>query len=450
MLLALLPALLLAQQLPPPVKARVDKVFAGFNKPGSPGCSLGIIRNGKLLYSRGYGYANIEHAIPIAADTVFDIGSTSKQFTAMAILLLEQDGKLSIDDDIRKHLPELPDYGTPVTIRQALNHTSGLRDYLTLFSLAFYGPDDFYTDDDVLAMLTRQKGLNFEPGSEHLYSNSGYFLMSTLVKRVSGKTLRQFAAERIFRPLGMTNTHFHDNHKELVAKRATGYRPRYDGKGFDIAMSTLDMVGDGGVHTSVNDLLKWDRNFYSHTVGGPELLAKMQIPGLSNYGLGLRMVPYRGLPTVSHGRSWAGYRAELLRFPTKETSVICLCNIATANPSGMAKLAAEAVLGMPEIVGPGLGPGMNGHGGSKPARPTAEFVGSYRSAELDVTYRLVATDSGGLRVDHRNGLTLNRINDDVFNSGPLIIRFTREGGRIAGFTLDVERIKNLNFERVEP
>lgn len=216
--------------------AAVEALFAEYTKPGSPGCALGIYRDGKIVYAKGYGLANIEENVPITPQAVFDIGSTSKQFTAASILLLEQQGKLSIDDDVRKYVPEVPHYGQKITIRNLLNHTSGLRDYLTLMDLAGVNTDGVTTDDDALAVIARQKALNFSPGSEYLYSNSGFFLLSLIVSRASGKTLREFAAENIFQPLGMTRATYRDDHTSLIPNRALAYDPR-EKRGYKLDVS---------------------------------------------------------------------------------------------------------------------------------------------------------------------------------------------------------------------
>src|SRR5215475_2588927 len=203
--------------------AKVDVVFANYDKPDSPGCALGVIKDGKLIYSRGYGMANLEHNIANSPKLVYDIGSTSKQFTAASILLLAAQGKLSLDDDVRKYIPELPVYQEPITIRQMLHHTSGLRDYMPLVTLAGVNLNDTMTEDDTLRLIVRQKGLDVTPGAEWYYSNTGYFLLSIIVKRVSGKSLAEFAKEQIFDPLGMKSTIYLDNHKRIVPRRATGY-----------------------------------------------------------------------------------------------------------------------------------------------------------------------------------------------------------------------------------
>jgi CubicO group peptidase (beta-lactamase class C family) len=323
---------------------KVDQLFGQWDKPDSPGCALGIIRNGQFVYKRGYGMANLEYNIPISPTTIFWIASTSKQFTAMSIALLARQGKLSLDDDIRKYLPEMPQYQRPVTIRHLIHHTSGIRDYLALMFYAGLPTEDIQsdedmfhlmarqTDEDVLAFLARQKDLNFAPGSEHLYSNSGYLLLGQIVKRVSGKSLRQFAEENIFRPLGMANSHFQDDLRSIVKNRAVGYSP-IKGGGFSTVITNFDRIGAAGVMTSVEDLLLWDRNFYENRLdGGMDLINEMVTPGALangqkiNYALGLRSSPYGGLSVITHGGEFFGFKAQLLRFPEQRFSVICLCN----------------------------------------------------------------------------------------------------------------------------
>ncbi|HEX4948551.1 MAG TPA: serine hydrolase domain-containing protein, partial [Blastocatellia bacterium] len=250
--------------------------------------------------------------------------------------------------DVRKLIPELPAYQKPVTIRHMLNHTSGLRDYLTLFSLAGVDFDSTTGDKEALNIIVRQKQLNFAPGEDWLYSNSGFLLLSQLVKRASGKTLAQFAKEHIFDPLGMKDTHFHDNHTMIVPKRATGYAPAQSG--FRIDMSNFEQTGDGAVYTTIEDLLLWDQNFYQPKVGGQVMLDQLQTLGMLNngkkldYALGLFVDEYKGLRRVHHGGSWAGYRAELMRFPTQKFTVACLCNLATTNPTNLATKVADIYL----------------------------------------------------------------------------------------------------------
>jgi len=338
-----------AAQLAP----RVDALFANYNKPDSPGCALGVIKDGKLVYARGYGMANLEHNIPNGPQIVYDIGSDSKQFTAASILLLAAQGKLSLDDDVRRYIPELPAYQKPIIIRHLLHHTSGLRDYAALFGLAGMNTEDVSTDDDALRMIVRQKSLNFTPGDEWLYSNSGYFLLSLIVKRASGKTLAEFAKEQLFDLLGMKSTLYLNNHKRIVPQRATGYSAPEDaraGGNFQIEMSNYEQTGDGAIQSSLEDLLRWDQNFYQPKVGGQALLDQLQSVGELNngqkldYALGLYVDEYKGQRRVWHSGAWAGYRANLTRFPDQKFSVVCLCNLDSINATQLALRVADLYL----------------------------------------------------------------------------------------------------------
>jgi CubicO group peptidase (beta-lactamase class C family) len=415
------------------------------------------------VFERGYGLANIEHDLALTSRTVFDIGSTSKQFTAAAIFLLEQQGKLSVNDDVRKAVPELPSYGETITIRHLLNHTSGIRDYLTLMSVAGVNFDGVTTDEDALKLIVRQKALNFTPGSEHLYSNSGYFLLSVIVKRASGKSLRAFAEEHIFRPLEMRDTHFHDDHTMPVPRRATGYAPGPEGT-FRIDMSGFEQTGDGAVYTTIEDLAKWDRNFYEPKVGGKALVDALLRNGVLTdgrtlpYAAGLVHGKYKGLETVSHGGSWAGYRADLVRFPDQRLSVICLCNRADGNPGAKARQVAEVFLATeiaPEQRGSEPSPPparAKPPASSAPALTPAELsqlAGTYYSEELDITGQL-SVDSGKLAYTGPGTTvrTLEPLGGDRFGAGPWQLELTRDSaGNVTGFLLHAGRIRGLRFTK---
>jgi CubicO group peptidase (beta-lactamase class C family) len=338
------------QSLTPTEIQKIDEIFSQYAKTDSPGCALGIYRNGAIAYSHGYGMASLELGVPITPQTVFDIGSTSKQFTAFSILLLQQQGKLSVNDDIRKFLPEMPDYGRPITLHHLMTHTSGLRDYAGLFDLAGIPEQNLTNDQDALDLIVRQKALNFMPGEEWDYSNSGFFLLSQVVNRVAGKTLRDFDQENIFRPLGMTSTQIFNDHTQVIPHRATGYSYDDDKKIFGVEMSNFEQTGDGSVQTSVEDLQHWDENYYTAKLGGPDLIRQMQVVGKLNngkehsYAAGLEISTYRGQPVVSHGGAWAGYRAELMRFPKQHTSVAILCNVAQSMPTVRAYRVADVIL----------------------------------------------------------------------------------------------------------
>ncbi len=326
---------------------KVDKLFERWDSTVSPGVSMGVIYNGEFIYKRGYGMANLEHDVPNTPETVFRIGSTSKQFTAACIAILSLQGKLSLDDDIRKYLPELPVYEKPITVRHLVHHTSGIRDYLGLARLSGKSGHDFYTPEETVGMIARQKGLNFVPGDEYLYSNSGYFLLGVIVSRVSGKSLDEFALEYIFKPLGMKNTHYHDDYTRIVKKRADGHRRTKDG--FKILNTTLNHVGDGGVFTTVEDLYLWDQAFYNHKLG-KELMDLLHQTGVLNdgkkleYAFGLNVGQYKGLKLVAHGGAFVGFRADIIRFPEEKFTVICLANLASINPSRLCRQVADIYL----------------------------------------------------------------------------------------------------------
>ncbi len=453
-------------------QAGVDEVFEDLTKAGSPGCALGVYREGKIIYSKGYGLANVEQNVPITPRSVFDIGSTSKQFSAASILLLEKQGKLSINDDIRKYIPELPDYGQRITILHLLNHTSGLRDYLTLMALAGVNFDSVTTDEDALQAIVRQKALNFAPGSDWLYSNTGFFLLAVIVKRASGKTLREFSAENIFAPLEMTHTQYRDDHTSLIENRAIAYEPKEKGGGYALNVSYFEQTGDGAVHTSVEDLLKWDENFYSGQIGGKDFLAELQEQGKLNsgkvldYAKGLRIADYRGLRTVSHGGSWGGYRAELLRFPEQHFSAACLCNLGTANPSGRAHQVADVFLG--SLMKPKAEKVKTEEKQEKgktamvlTAEQLQEYSGDYWSDELGVAYRLRIVD-GKLKItamldaadSPRTGNIPGKAfeptttNDFEIEGTSMTMHFRRDPQQsVKGFTLDAGRTRGMVFTR---
>lgn len=441
--------------------AAVDAVFAEWDRADSPGCALGIIEDGRLVHARGFGAANLELGASITPTSVFDIGSTSKQFTAACVALLAIDGRLSLEDDVRKFVPELPDLKRTITLRHLLNHTSGIRDYLGLFALAGIETEDFTTKEQALATLARQMHLNFEPGSEFLYSNSGYFLLSIVVERVSGKTLPQFALERLFVPLGMGDTHIHDDHTRIVPRRAQGYGEREDGS-FGIDMSDFEQTGDGAVMTTIEDLARWDANFYDARVGGRALLDSLHTRGKLNdghqlsYALGLMMGRYRGLATVSHGGAWAGYRAQLLRFPERRVSIVCLCNLGTMNPSKLCQrvadvwLAAELEPRTDEVTTPTTSGVERKSGYRARAADLTELRGLYENSEVAARYEISSEGrTARIGVMGKPSVPLVAVDYDMFEAAGLGLRVLRdEAGAITGFAVDAGRVRDLFFERV--
>ena len=443
-------------ELDPSLVPRIDSVFRRFGAPGSPGCALGVMRGGKLAYAKGYGLASIELGVPITPATVFDIGSVSKQFTALAVVLLAQDGKLSLDDEIQKYLPEIPRYGRPVTLRHLLHHTSGIRDYIDLLSWSGVQEESVTGDREALEILTRQKDPNFVAGAEFLYSNSGFFLLSVMVRRASGQSLREFAAQRIFGPLGMTHTFYLDRHDEIVPGKAASYAPARPA-GFRLALANWEQTGDGAVQTTVEDLLRWDGNFGSGAVGGAAAIRELESTGVLNdgkaieYALGLNVDTYRGLRRVSHGGSWAGFRAQLTRFPEQRVAISTLCNVANAVPSSLATRVAEVVLGAAFTAPPpSQGPFTPLPGATLSARPLADYAGRYRSDELLADWIVfVASDSLHLRIGPTFEDTLR------FGPGGAVssvgrVQFVEAEGKIVGITLNSRGARNFRLTKVSP
>jgi CubicO group peptidase (beta-lactamase class C family) len=328
--------------------ARIDAVFEQWNKPATPGAAVAVIRDGKLIYEKGYGLANLEYDIPINPETVFHVASVTKQFTAMALVLLEEDGKLSIDDDVHKYLPELPDYGHKIAIRNLLQHTSGIRDQWQTLGIAGWRLDDVITQQQILRVLFRQKELNFVPGTQHLYSNGGYTLAAEIVARVSGMSFPEFCAKRIFQPLDMSHTHIHDDLRRIVPHRAYSYDRR--GNGFEASPLNYANAGATSLFTTAPDLVRWLDNFREPKVGGKRAIARMEEQAVLadgkkiDYALGVSVGKYRGLPTVSHNGADAGYRSIVLWFPDQSLGIAVLSNVGNFNTTNIANKVAEVFL----------------------------------------------------------------------------------------------------------
>jgi CubicO group peptidase (beta-lactamase class C family) len=417
----LVPACCFGQALAPDVTKRVDNIFAKWDRPDSPGCALGVYQGGRIVYKRGYGMADLNEDVPITPATVFHVASMSKQFTAASIVLLVQQGKLSLDDDVRKYIPELPDFGQRITIRNLVHHTSGLRDQWNLLELAGWRySQDLITDEDVMSVMTRQKELNFKPGDRHVYCNTGYTLMGLIVKRVSGMSLREFTTKNIFEPLGMTHTHFRDDHAEILKHDAVGYEQEGEGHPFRISITNFDTVGATSLHTTVEDLQLWDENFYHPKLGGEAFIHQMLERGKLNsgeqldYAFGLVVGKYKGLATVDHGGADAGYRSDMMRFPDQHFSATVLCNSAETNPSGLVQQVADVVLAK-DIQA------------ADPAAPKTEAVKSAATPTITLTAEQLAPfvglywnreDDAFVKIVIRDGKLSTEIGDD----DPLVLK----------------------------
>ena len=405
--------------------AAVDAVFSGWTSTSTPGCAVGVARDGRTILTRAYGMANLEYDVPIAPTTIFEAGSVSKQFTAAAVVLLALDGKLSLEDPIRKHLPELPPYGDSITIRQMLNHTSGLRDWGTVAAAAGWPRGTrTYTHRHVLDIIARQRSLNYRPGDEYLYSNSNYNLAAMIVERVSGQSLADFTRARIFQPLGMRNTSWRDEYRRIVKHRSTAYAGN-PSTGFRQDMPFENVYGNSSLLTTVEDLIQWNQNFAKPVVGGPRFVAEMLTPGKLNngrtitYALGLVRESWRGVPVISHGGATAGYRAYLARYPEQRLDVALLCNSGSVNPEAISNRVAEIFLA------PRLQPATTqaASGIGVPPGTLHARAGLFRSLRTGGPLRLIVQDSA-LRFGNQ---PLTPIAENAFVAGPVRFEFADDG-----------------------
>jgi len=328
--------------------SRIDALFQPWSRPDSPGASIAVLRAGELLHAAGYGCAQLEYGVPITADTVFHVASVSKQFTAMAVALLAAEGRLSLDDELRAHVAEVPDFGQPLTLRHVLHHTSGLRDQWESFAIAGGRMDDVIRQSDILGLVARQRELNFPPGTRHLYCNTGYTLAAEAVARVAGQPFPEFARERIFEPLGMASTHFHDDHRRIVPNRAYSYAET--GPGFENRVLSYANAGATSLFTTARDAARWLDNFDHQRVGGPaafELLTQRGVLADGreiDYALGLVHGVHAGRATLSHGGADAGFRSALVWFPDTRLGIAVFSNFESFQPERTALQVADLVL----------------------------------------------------------------------------------------------------------
>ena len=378
------------------LQAQVDQVFARWSAT-TPGCAVGISVDGKSVLEKGYGMADLEHDTPNRADTIFEAGSVSKQFTAAAVLLLAKEGKLSLDDPVRKYVPELPDYGAPLTIRHMLNHSSGLRDWGSLAAIGGWPRTTrVYTHAHVLDILSRQKALNFPSGTRYSYSNSGYNLAAIIVSRVSGESFADFSRKRIFAPLNMTHTSWRDDFTRVVKDRAIAYNDN-DGS-FRMNMPFENVHGNGGLLTTVGDMLRWTANFSRPVIGDAAFVKEQRAPGHFNdgrvhgYALGLMVGSYKGVRQVGHSGATAGYRAHLVEFPDQKVAVGVLCNVSSGAATQYAQSVADLYLG--SAINTGSAPATSVKTYALKAEELDAAVGFYRNTETGEPLTLVRDGSG--------------------------------------------------------
>jgi CubicO group peptidase (beta-lactamase class C family) len=446
--------------------AEIDRIFASWDHPDTPGCAVGIFKDGRLVYDRGFGSADLEHGIPITADTMFYAGSIAKQFTAMAAALAIQRGFMRLEDDVRTFVPELPSYGAPITIRHLLHHMSGLRDINALMSIAGRRDDDAFDNETVLRVVARQRSLDFKPGDEYSYSNSGYALLALATERASKTSFASFADAKVFKPLGMSATHYHTDLGRLVNNRAFAYDWSPSAPG-DVRLNIAhnQRAGAGGLLTSVRELLSWDENFYTGQVGGRDVIVQLETPGRLNdgtaldYGWGLRVGAYRGLPIVEHNGALGGFRAQIIRFRAQHTTAALLCNAASIDATDLSRRMMDVYLRdtftqpKPAAVKP-----LPDAAVRTPEAPVAYsaaelagLTGSYVSDELETTYHVGMVGAEGLwltRATQPARMPLQPGARDEFRAGSLVLRFERDAtGRATGLLVDSGRIRGLRFVR---
>lgn len=408
--LALLPAHLAAQQLDSALGARIDRVLAPLATTAGPGCAVGVNQNGWIL-ERAYGMAELEFGTANTPQTIFESGSLAKQFTAASVVLLALDGKLKLDDPVRKYVPELPDYGAPLTIRHLLTHTSGLRDWGSVISLTGFGRGErLVTEQFAIDVIMSQKGIDFTPGAEYSYSNSGYNTLALIVERVAGQAFGVFTSERLFKPLGMTNSQWRVDYTRLIKGRPQAYAPGLAGS-FKLDMPFMNVYGNGGLLTTVGDLLKWNAMLDSRSLGGAlvdSLERRMVLNSGTTipYALGLVDVPYRGLRQIGHSGSTAGYSTYLTRFPQQKLSIAVLCNGSNTGPTQLTYRLVDA------IAGPF----------AAPAAPDTVALSTADGQKRAGLYRDEATHQQ-LNLSYENGVL--RV------AGGAILRPLREGGFLA-------------------
>jgi CubicO group peptidase (beta-lactamase class C family) len=444
---------------------KVDQLMSPYRADG-PGGVVAVVRNGEIEFAAGYGLANVEYGVPNTRSTPYHMASVSKQFTALAVVLLSLEGKLGLDDDVRKVLPEMPDLGRTVTLRHLLNHTSGIRDHWTLWAMSGGRMDDVIRQQDLMRLVTRQRDLNFEPGAEYLYSNAGYLLLSEVVTRVSGRPFGEWMRANVFEPLGMRSTQVYDDHERLVPGRAYSYQ--YSKNGLSKAVLSYANSGATSLFTTAEDLARWLRNFRTGQVGGTRAIELLQVRGVLNdgkaidYALGVGIGEQNGLRRISHGGADAGFRTWLGYFPEIDAGVVVLGNVASFDAGGIGARVAETFFAgamHPKEPAPA-----EAKAGEKPmlrvakwepgAEALAAYTGRYYSAELE-TFYTVSLEGKNLVIGHRRhgDFGLNPEAKDVFACGEWFIgkvKFGRDqDGRVGSMLLSNGRVRALRFERVE-
>ena len=408
-----------------------EKVTKAYVAPG-PGCAAAVSLSGEVVFEKAFGLADLEHNVPNTAQTIFESGSVAKQFTAAALVLLQDDGKLNLDDPVKKYIPELPDYGSPLTIRHLLNHTSGLRDWGAVLGLTGAGRGERVISQDLaLDVITHQRALDFKPGAEYSYSNSGYNLAAIIVERVSKQKFPAFVEECLFKPFGMKYSSWRDDYQRIVPGRAQGYSRQGNGP-WRLNMPFMNVYGNGGMLTTVGDWMKWNAMLDSQPLRSP-LVSALETRGVLNdgrkiaYALGLTVATYKGMKDVSHGGATAGYQTFLTRYPDNKVSIGVMCNGTSPSAGGIAENITDEIFGpYPEI--------------SKTEPPKVsedelkKFVGIWRNEKTHSPSRFVFENG----VSRWSGARLTPMGGGQFTAGENQLKFTldKDGNPMSAQTVD--------------
>lgn len=438
---------------------RVDHLFAAWQRPGSPGAVVAVGRGGKLLYARGYGYADLRFGLHNAPDMVYAVGSVSKQFTAYVVLSLAHEGKLRLDDDVHVYLPSIPQYGQTITLRELLQHTSGLRDYFELALLAGVQLDDLYTAGFVDALLESQRALNFAPGTDSAYTNTEYYLLAKVIEKVTGEPYPDVLRHRVFEPLGMTHSAFVEDPRSITPRLASSYWPNGNGGYLGVSLNP-DLPGPSGLRTDALDLLKWEDNFDARAVGGEVLDAMMTRTTLANGEVlpsvssnGIEVGKYRGMAVIRADGGIGGFRAAVLHVPAQRLSVIVLANLITFAPADLAEKVADIYLGLQDEPADASTPPAPKSAKEASTIDLQAYVGEYHSREVDASYD-VCVDSHGLYLAQlRNAdVRFESGGDDAFDGDQWWLKkavFTRDAsGRVDGMEVSGFRaLRRLRYDK---
>jgi CubicO group peptidase (beta-lactamase class C family) len=452
---------------------KIDSLFASYNSQ-TPGAAVAIVKDGKVVFRKGYGMADLDHDIPITPQTVFNIASVSKQFTAFAIYLLASEGSISLEDDVRKYITELPDYHTVIRVKHLLGHTSGLRDQAAIGSLAGNRPGDVETTGQILKLIARQRNLNFTPGTAFGYCNTGYTLLAEIIHRVTGQSFAAYTEEKIFKPLGMTSTQFSDNHGKVVKNKAASYE-LINGIYYHQPLNASN-PGPSNLLTTVEDLPKWVLNFENPVVGTPALIkafneasyldngrkAVLRISGGRDtifHAKGQNLSNYKGVDMITHGGHTAAFRTFMGRFPSEHLAIIALSNDEHNEKLNARWQIADFYIKdklkeeKPSATAPGqsiIKPGV-----AYPNNPK-DFAGEYYSDELSTSYTFVVRGDALIMTHLRlNDIELKRVGDNQFSgSGPETFSFEmaflkNENHAVTGFTISNFGVKDLKFMKVK-